>query len=176
MKDYNQIITELMFSYEVLSKEDFAQLAATLPIKLVRWLVAHHPDNRCRKDLLRISNVECGAGSVINIGFVVSDDYKPLLTIGERVAVSPNVVVVCASSPNNSSLLQAPGFRDKYVKSEPVIIDDDAWIGTGAIILPGIRIGKRAVVGAGAIVHRDVNDDIVVAGNPANQIHPKSGG
>ena len=172
MKDYSRETTDLMFGYGILSREDFLQLAGTLPMKLIRWLAAHHPDNGCRKNLLRISNVECGAGSVINIGFIVSDDYQPLLTIGDRVAISPNVVIICTSSPNNSALLQVPGFNDKYVKAEPVTIDDDAWIGAGAIILPGIRIGKRAIIGAGSIVNRNVNDDFVVAGNPATQISP----
>ncbi|MBX6311517.1 MAG: acyltransferase [Isosphaeraceae bacterium] len=49
----------------------------------------------------------------------------------------------------------------------PVVIEDDVWIGTGALILKGVTIGARSIVGAGAIVTRDVPPDVVVAGNPA---------
>jgi acetyltransferase-like isoleucine patch superfamily enzyme len=49
----------------------------------------------------------------------------------------------------------------------PVILEDDVWIGQSAIVLKGVRIGARSVVGAGAVVTRDVPPDVVVAGNPA---------
>lgn len=52
----------------------------------------------------------------------------------------------------------------------PVTIKDDVWIGYGAIILPGVTIGKEAVVGAGAVVTTDVPDGACVAGNPAKVI------
>lgn len=52
----------------------------------------------------------------------------------------------------------------------PVVIGDDVWIGSDAIILKGVRIGDRAVIGAGAVVSRDVPPDTVVAGNPARVV------
>jgi acetyltransferase-like isoleucine patch superfamily enzyme len=52
-------------------------------------------------------------------------------------------------------------------KSEPVVIEDYVWIGSKAVILPGVRIGSHAVVGAGSIVTKDVPPRSVVAGNPA---------
>ena len=170
MKEYSKIVNILMFDYAQLEPNQFDSYVTSLPLKLVRWLVAHHPDNRCRKKMLRMSNVECGFGTVVNIGFVVSDDYKGLLTIGERVAISPNVVVVCGSSPNNSKLMCVPGFKERYAKLEPVKVEDDAWIGVGSIILPGVRIGKGAIVGAGSIVNCDVSDGSIVAGNPIKEI------
>jgi acetyltransferase-like isoleucine patch superfamily enzyme len=54
--------------------------------------------------------------------------------------------------------------------SEPVIIEDDVWIGSKAVILPGVRIGRQAVIGAGSIVTGDVPPQSVVAGNPARVI------
>lgn len=136
--------------------EELADICKDLPIKIVRWLVAHHPDNRARKHLLRLSNVSCGQGSVINSGFVVSDDYKPLLTIGERVAISPNVTVICTSALNNSRLDKLPIVADRYIKAAPVVIGDDSWIGAGAILLPGVKIGKGAIIGAGAVVTENI--------------------
>ena len=52
----------------------------------------------------------------------------------------------------------------------PVVIEDDVWIGTQAIILKGVTIGSRSVVAAGAVVSRDVPPDVVVAGNPARVV------
>jgi serine acetyltransferase len=170
MTDHTGTMSALLFAYEGLSREAFEALARLLPLKLIRWLVAHHPDNRCRKRLLRLSNVACGSGAVINGGFVVSDDYEPLLTIGDRVAISPNVTVVCTSAPNNSRLADLPGFTTNYVKAEPVHLDSDCWIGSGAIILPGVTIGRMAVVGAGSVVTRSVPEGAVVVGAPARQV------
>jgi maltose O-acetyltransferase len=52
-------------------------------------------------------------------------------------------------------------------KSEPVIIEDHVWIGSKTVILPGVRIGSHAVIGAGSIVTKDVPPRCVAAGNPA---------
>jgi acetyltransferase-like isoleucine patch superfamily enzyme len=164
---YSQLIEMLMFDYGSMTIYEITTECNGMPPKLLRWLGAHHPDNRCRKLFFETTNVVIGEDSVINSGFIVSDNYKQMLTIGRRVAISPSVVVICASSPNNSLLLQSPGFSEKYVRDLPVFIDDDAWIGAGSIILPGVRIGKKSIVGAGSVVSRDVPDETVVAGVPA---------
>jgi acetyltransferase-like isoleucine patch superfamily enzyme len=52
-------------------------------------------------------------------------------------------------------------------QSDPVIIEDHVWIGSKAVILPGVRIGSRAVIGAGSIVTKDIPPRCVAAGNPA---------
>ena len=52
-------------------------------------------------------------------------------------------------------------------QSDPVIIEDHVWIGSKAVILPGVRIGSRAVIGAGSIVTKDIPSGCVAAGNPA---------
>jgi acetyltransferase-like isoleucine patch superfamily enzyme len=51
-----------------------------------------------------------------------------------------------------------------------IIIGDGVWIGYGAIILPGVKIGKKAIIAAGAIVTKDVADYTIVGGNPAREI------
>lgn len=53
------------------------------------------------------------------------------------------------------------------VYPEPINIEENVWIGSGAIVLPGVRIGKNAIVGAGSVVTKDVPEGAVVAGNPA---------
>jgi maltose O-acetyltransferase len=60
--------------------------------------------------------------------------------------------------------------REEYGK--PIDIGSDVWIGGGALILPGVRIGDRAVIGAGSVVTRDVPDGVFAAGNPCRVIKP----
>jgi acetyltransferase-like isoleucine patch superfamily enzyme len=55
-------------------------------------------------------------------------------------------------------------------RSDPVIVEDHVWIGSKAIVLPGVRIGSRAVIGAGSIVTKDIPPRCVAAGNPARVI------
>jgi maltose O-acetyltransferase len=79
--------------------------------------------------------------------------------IGECVAINDGVRLL-----TGSHALDDPAWS---LVARPIRIGDHAWIATGAMILPGVTIGARAVVGAGAIVARDVPDGAVVAGNPA---------
>src|SRR5690606_41455691 len=60
--------------------------------------------------------------------------------------------------------------RAKWETGEPIVIEDNVWLGGGAIVLPGVTIGRDAVVGAGAVVTRDVPPGAVVVGNPARVV------
>ncbi|HOA81763.1 MAG TPA: DapH/DapD/GlmU-related protein, partial [Defluviitaleaceae bacterium] len=57
--------------------------------------------------------------------------------------------------------------KNKLIKAQEIVIEDDAWIGAGAIILPGVRIGRGAVIGAGAVVTRDIPEYSIAVGVPA---------
>ena len=57
-----------------------------------------------------------------------------------------------------------------YLKPQPVVIEDDVWIGARVIFLPGVRVGRGAIVGAGAVVTKDVPDYALVVGNPARVV------
>jgi maltose O-acetyltransferase len=57
-------------------------------------------------------------------------------------------------------------LRRQQEFGKPISIGSDVWIGGGALILPGVRIGSRTVVGAGSVVTRDLPDDVLAAGNP----------
>jgi acetyltransferase-like isoleucine patch superfamily enzyme len=99
------------------------------------------------------------------------------ITIGQRVIVSYHVTIadsdfhpVDKEARRLDAIANAPGGdRSKRppVESRPVVIEDDAWIGIGAIILKGVRIGQGARVAAGSVVTRDVPAGSTVAGNPA---------
>ncbi len=81
------------------------------------------------------------------------------VTIGSCVVINDGAVLLTASHS-----LSDPQWR---TTTAPILIADYAWIATRAIVLPGVRIGRGAVVGAGAVVRSDVPDYGVVAGNPA---------
>jgi len=174
-KNYGQVINRILFDYAAMNDDEVLDECKGLPSKLLRWIAAHHPDNRSRKIFFEMTNISIGEGTVINSGFIVSDEYEPLLTIGKRVAISPNVVVICSSSPNNSELLCIPEFKDKYVKSLPVYIGDDSWIGAGAILLPGVEIGKGAIVGAGSVVNKSIPEGGSCGWEPSesNSLHDR---
>ncbi|ETA66810.1 acyl transferase family protein [Methanolobus tindarius DSM 2278] len=86
------------------------------------------------------------------------------LEIGDRVSISPNVSFFCSMHPENSKLSKI------YGKIEKITVENDVWIGGGAILLAGVSLGKNSVIGAGAVVTKDVPENTVVAGVPAKPI------
>lgn len=107
-------------------------------------------------------NITLGAGTYMNFGCCILDCNK--VTIGARVLFGPNVQVYAATHPLEGSIRQGTKGPELAL---PITIGNDVWIGGGAIILPGITIGEHSVVGAGAVVTKDVAPYTVVAGNPA---------
>jgi maltose O-acetyltransferase len=87
------------------------------------------------------------------------------ITIGDRVSIAPRVTLVTSSHPNNSRIR---GFAP--TSEGPIVIEEDAWLGAGCVVLPGVRIGRGAVVGANSVVHQDVPSLHVVAGQPARTV------
>jgi acetyltransferase-like isoleucine patch superfamily enzyme len=86
------------------------------------------------------------------------------LTIGARVGIGPGVKIL--TSEHRDAGREVPVLFSPLALA-PVVIDDDADLGIGAIVLPGVHVGRGAVVGAGAVVTRDVPAYAVVAGSPA---------
>lgn len=106
-------------------------------------------------------SLEIGAGAIINSGASICA-YGDMV-IGARALIGPHVMI------NDTS------FHDLYDRSVVpeavnVVIEDDVWIGAKASILPGVRIGRGAVVSAHALVNRDVEPFTIVSGVPAAQI------
>jgi len=96
---------------------------------------------------------------------VIDETLTNLITLGDRVTIAPQTTFVVSSSPNNSKL---KGVYPRRFGN--IVVEDDAWIGTGAIILLGVVIGRMSVVGAGAVVVSDVQPFTVVGGVPAKVI------
>jgi len=98
-----------------------------------------------------------------------STDYnKSRVIVGSNVAIAVDVRIITGGIHRNPF---EP--RDTYGKGD-VVIGDYVWIATGATILPGVHIGKRAVIGACSVVTRDVPENGYVAGNPARDIDGSS--
>jgi acetyltransferase-like isoleucine patch superfamily enzyme len=105
--------------------------------------------------------IRIGDGVFINAGVVVYSDVS--VTIEDDVALANEVYVMDTSSH---------GMEGQEPYAAPVCIGAGTWVGARAIVLPGVTIGKRVVVGAGAVVTKDVPDEVLVAGNPARVIRP----
>jgi len=99
------------------------------------------------------------------------------ISVGSRTVISYHVTIadsdfhpVAASERRRDALANAPGgdpSQRPRVDSRPVVIDDDVWIGIGAIILKGVHVGRGARIAAGAVVTHDVPAAATVHGNPA---------
>jgi maltose O-acetyltransferase len=105
-------------------------------------------------------NISIGSGVFLNFNCVILDVVA--VTIGDRSQIGPGVHIYAADHPRDSKLRSA-GLE----LGRPVVIGQNVWIGGNAVILPGVTVGDDAIVGAGAVVTRDVPDNVTVAGNPA---------
>ncbi|WP_028996293.1 sugar O-acetyltransferase [Azohydromonas australica] len=109
-------------------------------------------------------NIELGESVFFNFNCVVLDVCR--VRIGHFTLFGPAVQIYTAMHPLDATL------RRQQEYGTPVEIGDDVWVGGGAIILPGVHIGSRAVIGAGSVVTRDVPEGVFAAGNPCRVIRP----
>lgn len=104
-------------------------------------------------------HVHFGNGVYANFNLTIVDDGN--VYIGDKVMFGPNVTISTANHPIESSL------RERALQyNKDVIIGDNVWIGSNAVIVPGIHIGKNSVIGAGSIVTKDIPENVVAVGNP----------
>jgi maltose O-acetyltransferase len=108
------------------------------------------------------SNIELGERVFFNFNCVVLDVCP--VRIGDFTLFGPAVQIYTPMHPFNAELRR----REEFGK--PVEIGSDVWVGGGAIILPGVTIGSRAVIGAGSVVTRDIPEGVFAAGNPCHVI------
>src|ERR1700731_663028 len=108
------------------------------------------------------SNIELGERVFFNFNCVVLDVCP--VRIGAYTLFGPAVQIYTPMHPLNAELRRQREF------GKPVEIGSDVWVGGAALILPGVRIGSRAVIGAGSVVTRDIPDGVFAAGNPCRVI------
>ena len=104
-------------------------------------------------------NVHLGNRVYINFNATFVDDGH--IFIGDGVMFGPNVTIATAGHPLDAER-RAKGLQ----YNRDVHIGDNAWIGAGAILLPGVRIGCNTVIGAGSVVTKDIPDNVIAVGNP----------
>lgn len=109
------------------------------------------------------SNIVLGDRVFFNFNCVVLDVAS--VTIGSDTLFGPAVQIYTATHP-----LSAAERRAGLEAGKPVVVGADVWVGGGAILLPGVTIGARSVIGAGSVVTRDVPEGVFAAGNPCRVI------
>lgn len=104
------------------------------------------------------SNIHLGERVYFNFNCVVLDVCE--VRVGDFTLFGPAVQLYTASHPLDA------GRRRREEHGKPIEIGSDCWIGGGVIVLPGVKIGSKSVVGAGSVVTRDIPSGVLAAGNP----------
>lgn len=108
-------------------------------------------------------HVHLGSGIYANSNLTLVDDGN--IYIGDKVMFGPNVTIATASHPIN------PELRDRGLQfNKDVYIGENAWIGAGVVIVPGVHVGRNTVIGAGSVITKDIPDNVIAVGNPCRVI------
>lgn len=116
--------------------------------------------------LYRLMGIQIGTDVYMGFDIELETNFPELVRIGNHVTISHRCIITAhMGSPSDTPV------KNSYpLSAKPVIIEDGAWICIGAIVLPGVTVGKNAVVAAGAVVSRDVPANTMVAGIPARHV------
>ncbi|MGX7112573.1 sugar O-acetyltransferase [Gemella cuniculi] len=108
-------------------------------------------------------NIHVGKNFLANYNVTILD-VAPV-HIGDYVMIAPNVLITTVNHPESPS-----GRRKHLGVAKPVKIGDDVWIGANVTILPGVKIGNNVIVAAGAVITKNIPDNVIVGGVPAKVI------
>lgn len=137
------------------------------PMRLGRNVVIYRD---CILETGRGGSLSIGDGSSIHPRCQINAYVSPI-RIGQGVMIAPS----CALYPYDHGIASGlPIGRQPLTSRGPIVIEDDAWLGFGVIVLSGVRIGRGAVIGAGSIVTRNVPDETIAVGSPARVIGKRS--
>ncbi len=126
---------------------------------------------QCGSNITIESNAVFGNGRDVSIGNYVQINEKSRIRnvlIGNCVMIAPEVMILNLGHITSST--EYPMYFQGARSYPRTIVEDDVWIGARAIIMPGIRIGQGSIIGAGAVVTKDVPAYSVVVGNPGRII------
>ena len=176
--DYRRLPTNVRLGSDCFleRKASFARYRSTKPIGLALG------DNVCVYTWTEFNidpsgTVEVGRDSVL-VGAIFMCAER--ISLGERVVVSYHVTIADSdfhpldpAARRLDAIANAPGgdrSKRPRIESAPIVIEDDVWIGVGALILKGVRIGRGARIMAGAVVTHDVPRSAMMGGNPARML------
>lgn len=120
-----------------------------------------HINTRLRRFLLRLGGIKMGKSGFVGMHGWFEDLYTHRIIIGDNVTISFQVTLVAHGRKSDPSNMD-------------IVIEDGAYVGCHVTILPGVTIGKKAGVGAGSVVTKDVPPGAVVVGNPARILRQRS--
>lgn len=139
--------------------------------KKIRYYVCRNLLKRCGENVNIEHGADIGGGGHLEIGDnsgIGVNCFVKKAIIGANVMMGPEVVFLINN--HDFSEPDTPLTETGTIEFDPVFIDDNVWIGTRSIILPGKKIGKNAIIGAGSVVTKDVPPYAIVGGNPAKTI------
>jgi len=120
-----------------------------------------------RVALFRISGIRIGKRVQVNLNVNFMDDFRSgMIALEDNVSIAPFVSLIASSHPNNSILLH----DHERCAMGPIRIKSGAWLGVGAVVLPGLTVGKCSIIGSNAVVTKEVLDYSIMAGVPAKKI------
>ncbi|MFT4185964.1 MAG: sugar O-acetyltransferase [Micrococcaceae bacterium] len=108
-------------------------------------------------------NIHIGDSVFINYNLVALDVVN--ITIGDDCQIGPNVQLLTPMHPLDPQMR-----KDKVEAAQPIVLEDNVWLGGGVVVCPGVIIGENSVIGAGSVVTKDVPANSVAVGNPAKVI------
>lgn len=109
------------------------------------------------------TRITIGPRTFVNMGLTALDVAE--IRIGADCQIGPHVQLLTPTHP-----VEPQPRRDKLEAARPITIEDNVWLGGGVVVCPGVTIGENSVVGAGAVVTRDVPPNSVAVGNPARVV------
>lgn len=139
-------------------------------VKQLRFLCCKRLFRSCGRNVTIESNaiipfhkVDIGDNSGIGLNARIGS-----VRIGSNVMMGPDVMIL--SRNHNYDRIDIPSKFQGNAEEEPVIVEDDVWIGARVIILPGVHVGKGVIIGAGAVVTKNMPNYSIAAGNPARVV------
>lgn len=166
-----------LFDFSIPPLEARSQLLDAVdktPLAYRKWLATYYPDAHVRRAYLKsIGVIFADESSFCNLGFlpVPNSPSETHIYIGKNVSIAPNVMCVTESDANNGrEINEYPYVAEHLTKKGDITIDDEVWLGAGVIILPGVHIGRCAIIGAGTVMTKDAQPYGVYAGVPGRKI------
>lgn len=149
-RQFNQTTEDEMEKRRELLRELFGHVEGNIEVE---------PSFRCDYGC----NISVGKDFYMNFNCVILDVCR--VTIGDNVMIAPNVQIYTATHPIDPTERLSGKELGKEIK-----IGNNVWLGGSCVICPGVTIGNNSVIAAGAVVVKDVPDNVVVGGNPAKII------
>lgn len=169
--EFNSLVFKLKY-YPYIKSTGKYRVGARVTINFFNFggkflTVTLHDKSQIHNDVIIQGSGEITLGKNSYIGSYSVIGSNSSIHIGENVMIAHNVSI--RDTDHRFTDIDTP-MNQQGISTDPVIIEDDVWIGHGATILKGVRVGTGAIVAAGAVVNKDVPKYAIVGGVPANII------